>query len=140
MMKKKLCKSKNDYVFFGVAGGLGEYFGIDAMLVRLGFVILTVLGGAGPVIYILMAIMMPEARAKKEKVEVEEMEIEEEGEKLEEKTGGEEKTSSDALAYILIGVGIYGLLRQILPMDWFSLSNIWPVALIIGGVYLIVRK
>jgi phage shock protein PspC (stress-responsive transcriptional regulator) len=43
----------------GVAGGLAEYSGVDAVLWRVGFVGLTVAGGAGIVIYLLLWVLMP---------------------------------------------------------------------------------
>jgi phage shock protein C len=44
----------------GVCGGLAEYFNTDATLIRVLFVVLTVLGGAGPLIYLAMWIIVPE--------------------------------------------------------------------------------
>jgi phage shock protein C len=43
----------------GVSGGLAEYSGIDAVLWRVGFVGLTVAGGAGVVVYLLLWVLMP---------------------------------------------------------------------------------
>jgi phage shock protein C len=58
-MSKKLVRSTDDRMIAGVCGGLAEYFQIDAVLVRLAFVLLTVYGGAGPLVYLLLAILMP---------------------------------------------------------------------------------
>ncbi|MDQ1276338.1 MAG: phage shock protein [Euryarchaeota archaeon] len=60
--EKRLTRSKSDSMIFGVCGGLGKYLGIDPTLVRLGFAFLTLLSGIGPgiVIYIIMAIIMPQ--------------------------------------------------------------------------------
>ena len=43
----------------GVSGGLGRYFGIDSTLVRIGFVTLTVLGGAGLLVYAAALLLVP---------------------------------------------------------------------------------
>jgi phage shock protein C len=43
----------------GVAGGLAEYSGIDPILWRVGFVGLTIAGGAGFVVYLLLWALMP---------------------------------------------------------------------------------
>lgn len=61
-MKKRLTRSKSDRMVFGVCGGLGKYFGVDPTLIRLGFAFFTLLSGVGPgiVIYIIMAIIMPQ--------------------------------------------------------------------------------
>jgi phage shock protein C len=42
----------------GVCGGLAEYSGIDALLWRVGFVGLTVAGGAGILVYGLLWVLM----------------------------------------------------------------------------------
>src|SRR5262249_26581839 len=39
-------------VLTGVAEGLARYFGVDTTLVRIGFVVLTVIGGAGVPLYL----------------------------------------------------------------------------------------
>ncbi|MHC1756523.1 MAG: PspC domain-containing protein [Methanosarcina sp.] len=59
-MEKRLTRSKTNRMLFGVCGGLGKYFGIDPTLVRLGFVLLALLDGIGVVIYIILAIIMPQ--------------------------------------------------------------------------------
>jgi phage shock protein C len=43
----------------GVCAGLGRYFKLDPVFVRLGFVLLTIHGGVGPLIYIALMIVMP---------------------------------------------------------------------------------
>jgi phage shock protein PspC (stress-responsive transcriptional regulator) len=51
----------------GVCSGLAAYFNIDPTLVRLAFVFLTILWGAGIIVYIVMAIVVPEAKSPEEK-------------------------------------------------------------------------
>lgn len=43
----------------GVSGGLAEYSGIDAVLWRVGFVGLTLAGGAGVLLYLLLWVLVP---------------------------------------------------------------------------------
>jgi len=45
----------------GVCGGLADYSGIDSLLWRVGFVGLTLAGGAGIVVYLLLWVLMPAA-------------------------------------------------------------------------------
>ena len=61
-MARRLHKSKNRLVF-GVAGGLAEYFTIDPVIMRAGFILLAFAGGAGIVLYLLLALLMPAADA-----------------------------------------------------------------------------
>ncbi|MEI6681417.1 MAG: PspC domain-containing protein [Bacteroidota bacterium] len=60
MESKRLYRSQTDRKFAGVAGGLGEYFVMDPLLVRLAFVVLALAGGGGFLIYIVLWIVTPE--------------------------------------------------------------------------------
>jgi len=57
-VETRLARSKSDRIIGGVCGGLARYFGIDATIVRLVFV-LAVLSGLSPLIYIILWIIMP---------------------------------------------------------------------------------
>ncbi len=59
-MKKRLTRSKKDRMIAGVCGGMAEYFDIDPTLVRLALVLITLMGGAGILAYIVAWIIMPE--------------------------------------------------------------------------------
>lgn len=63
MAEKKLMRSTTDKMVAGVCGGLADYFDIDPTLVRALFVIVTLLGGSGILIYIILWLVMPEAPA-----------------------------------------------------------------------------
>ena len=49
-----------DRMLAGVAGGLARYFGVDATLVRIAFVVLTVVGGAGIPLYLAGLLLIPD--------------------------------------------------------------------------------
>ena len=57
--RRTLCRSSTDKVIAGVAGGIGAYFGIDAVIVRIAFIVLTFLGGAGPFLYLIGWLGLP---------------------------------------------------------------------------------
>jgi len=63
MNENKLVRSQSDRMFFGVAAGIAEYVNLDPVIVRLIFVLLALSGGPGILIYIIMAIIMPEGDA-----------------------------------------------------------------------------
>lgn len=67
-MEKKLYRSRTNRQISGVAGGLGEYFGVDPTLVRLAFVVFALMGGPGLLLYIILAIVVPEEPTTYEKV------------------------------------------------------------------------
>ncbi len=58
-MKKKLYKSKDNKKICGVCGGIAEYFEFDPTIVRLAWILFTVLGGSGIIAYIIAALVMP---------------------------------------------------------------------------------
>ena len=60
-MEKKLYKSGTDKVLAGLCGGLGEYFGVDPTLIRLGWIVFSAIGGSGLLAYIIAALVMPNA-------------------------------------------------------------------------------
>ena len=57
----RLTRSANDKVLGGVCGGLGHYFGIDPVIVRLIFVGLLLAGGMTVVLYPILWLVMPQA-------------------------------------------------------------------------------
>lgn len=59
MENKKLYRSSTNYKLAGVCGGIGEYFNIDPTLVRLGWIVFSLAGGAGLLAYIIAALVMP---------------------------------------------------------------------------------
>lgn len=59
MREKKLYRSKDKRIIAGVAGGLGEYFNLDAWIFRIGFIALSFFSGLGLVLYLALWIIMP---------------------------------------------------------------------------------
>lgn len=57
-MAKHLCKS-SDKKLFGVCGGIANYFGIDPTIVRILWILLVLFAGTGVLIYLLLALLMP---------------------------------------------------------------------------------
>ena len=49
-----------DRMLAGVAAGLARYFGVDPTIVRIAFVVLTVVGGAGIPLYLAGLLLIPE--------------------------------------------------------------------------------
>lgn len=68
---KKLFRDPDDRFLGGVAGGLGHYFGIDSVWIRLIFLILffSSVGGVSPV-YVLLWILIPEAKTTADKLKM----------------------------------------------------------------------
>src|SRR3954447_2274126 len=56
---RRLTRSSSDRVLGGVSGGLGRYFDIDPIIFRIGFVVLTLAGGAGFIGYVAAWLLVP---------------------------------------------------------------------------------
>jgi phage shock protein PspC (stress-responsive transcriptional regulator) len=57
---QRLERSTSDRKLAGVAGGLGRYFDLNPNFFRVGFLVLTLLSGAGLLIYLVAAFVMPD--------------------------------------------------------------------------------
>ena len=57
---RQLFKSNTNRTLCGVCGGIGEYFNIDPTVIRILWIIFSVLGGSGILAYIIAAIIIPE--------------------------------------------------------------------------------
>jgi phage shock protein PspC (stress-responsive transcriptional regulator) len=58
--RRELRRSTDDRMLAGVVGGLARYLDVDATLLRIVFVALTVMGGAGVPIYLAAWLLIPE--------------------------------------------------------------------------------
>lgn len=58
---RKLYKSDNDRILLGVIGGIGEYVDIDPTVLRLVYIVLTIMTAVVPAIigYIIAALIIP---------------------------------------------------------------------------------
>jgi phage shock protein PspC (stress-responsive transcriptional regulator) len=69
-VRKRIYRDPNNKVIGGVCGGLGEYFRIDPLIFRIIFVVAFLVYGVGLLIYLLLWIVVPEARTRTEKMEM----------------------------------------------------------------------
>ena len=56
---KRLYRSRTNKVIGGVCGGIGEYFNIDPVLIRLVLVLFSFMGGGGIIAYIIAWMVIP---------------------------------------------------------------------------------
>ena len=57
---QRLLRSRDDRRLAGVCGGLADFFGIDATLIRIAFVLFG-LFGVGELVYLLLWLIVPKA-------------------------------------------------------------------------------
>ena len=60
MESKRLYRSRNQRMICGVCGGIAEYFNVDPTIIRLAWVLFSVAGGSGLLVYFIAAIIIPE--------------------------------------------------------------------------------
>jgi len=107
----------------GVCGGLAEYLGIDPVLIRL-ITILLVFAGIGLPAYIVAWIIIPEEPAAAEEAAPVETDTELHQRRVKRNTG-----------ILLIVVGTVLLIDQFFP--FWDLFKLWPLVLVLIGVYLL---
>lgn len=61
-MDKKFVLSSSDKKIAGVCGGIAEYFGVDTLLVRIAFVVFTVIGSLSFWVYLLLWLLAPKSK------------------------------------------------------------------------------
>lgn len=59
MEERKLYKINQGKIIDGVCGGIAEYFGVDATIVRVAWILLALAAGSGVLAYVLAALIMP---------------------------------------------------------------------------------
>jgi phage shock protein PspC (stress-responsive transcriptional regulator) len=67
---RRLYRDTQNGMLAGVAAGLANYFGIDVLLVRILFVIAVLSGGWGILIYIVLWLLVPEAKTSSERLQM----------------------------------------------------------------------
>jgi len=65
---KKLFRDTDNSYIGGVSSGLSHYFGIDAIWIRLAWILLIFGAGTGILLYILLWVLVPEAKTTAEKI------------------------------------------------------------------------
>lgn len=67
---RRMYRDPDNRVISGVCSGLASYWHLDPTVVRVVFVVLTVLGFSGVIIYLILLIILPEAQTTAQKLEM----------------------------------------------------------------------
>ena len=68
--RKRVYRNGDDKVLGGVCAGTSAYFDIDPVWLRIAFVVAVIFGGSGILLYIILWIIIPEAKTASEKLEM----------------------------------------------------------------------
>lgn len=118
MAGRRLYRSSSQKVVAGVCGGLGDYFAVDPVWFRIGFVVLAIGGGSGILIYLLMWLIVPPQPDGYVAPE----------------TGRGSVTGVAVIGVVFIIVGTVALVNTAAP--WLG-QYVWPVVLLTGGLVLL---
>ncbi|MAF35740.1 hypothetical protein CL622_01315 [archaeon] len=133
MKPKKLYRSKQDRMIAGVCGGIAEHFNIDTVWVRLAAVLLALVHGVGIILYIIAWIIVPEnpnqtaVKGKVINVKIE-------------KKKEHNYSGKGAVLFGTILVVLGGILLLDKLFSWISFKVLWPVLLIVIGVFFLARR
>lgn len=142
---KRITRSQSDSMIGGVCGGLGKYFGIDATLVRLVFVLLTLAGGSGVLIYFILWIVIPREDMADGQTHLDSQEFSRRANQMgQEMQQIVQQPNSRAVKFIGIALVVLGLVYLIqnlhIPwLAWFNDQLLWPVLIIAVGALLLTR-
>ena len=141
---KKIYRSQDDRIIFGVCGGIAKYFELDALIVRLIFLALVFGGGSGVIVYLICTILIPSEDRKNNNSLVNEEKagefVEKVGKKI--KDLGAETKKSDwrfLLGIIFILFGFIFLVDNIFDLQniW---TNFWPIFLVLIGLMILFKR
>ncbi len=126
---RRLYRSKVNRMISGICGGLGEYLNVDPVVIRIIFILLTLFGGGGLLLYLIGIFVIPENPEQ----------VVSKGEK------GQNRSSHSAFwGWVLIILGALLLIPQFTfmpPIDLWSLpwATIWAVLFILLGLFFLLK-
>ena len=127
---KRLYRSRHDRMISGVCGGFADYLNMEPLLIRLAWVLLTLFGGVGLILYIAAVIIMPENPGDEQEV-------------------GNKRSQSNNKAlfwgalFVLVGIAL--IFKQMGLFYYFNVWQIpwqfiWAVFFILIGVFLLYNR
>lgn len=156
--KKRLFKSQEDKALFGVCGGIAAYFDVDSLIVRLLFVLFTIMYGVGILFYLVAALIIPNEAAistgsnRSQYVDAngttyqnsaamndeQEPPIDQTEYTVVPQKRGNQDRSLKTIGVALLALGLLLLLRIFVPQ--IDMRVILAICLIAGGIWMITKK
>jgi phage shock protein PspC (stress-responsive transcriptional regulator) len=129
--QRRLYRSQTNKVIAGVCGGLAKYLNVDTTIVRLVWVLLTLLGGSGIILYILAVFIVPEEKITADDSPTSPVKS--------------DFTAGRIFGFLFVIVGAILLLDN---LEIFSFCRFWdmswefvfPGILILAGIYLLMKR
>jgi len=136
-MDKKLYRSRKDKIIGGVCGGLGKYFDIDPVLIRVLFVFLTFFHGSGIILYLILLIIVPQEPFNPDEIEIKDYTdiSSEQPLDYQQKDFSRGEKTKKIFGIILLVIGTLLFLENFVSILDFEIFA--PLILILIGLYLI---
>ena len=121
--RPRLTRSADRRLVGGVAAGVADHLGVDPLVVRLAFVVLTAASGAGLVFYVVAWLVLPQRDAPQS---------------IAQRAMLDRRSAGQALSIGLIVLGVLLAVRSV--GIWFDDSVVWPLSLAAAGLAVIWRQ
>lgn len=123
---KKLTRSKHDKIVAGLCAGIGEYFNVDPTIIRITWIVLTILSTRIFIlVYLICSIVIPS------------------GNEIIYQNGDNSHWRDNTplfLGGVLVIIGGYSLIKIFFPFInnmIYRIQRFWPILLIVLGIYII---
>ncbi len=155
-MARRLTRNLQGAVLGGVAGGFADYFDIDPVLVRLGFILLCFLNGIGLLFYVISWVLMPKPEpasgdptaadrgtgenSVQDNIRRAGEQVRQAGERVVNDlrtTTADGRRGGLGAGIVLIVIGLAFLFDRFPWPHWVRLSSLWPIVLIGIGAAMI---
>ena len=142
---KGLYRSETNKVIAGVCGGLGEFFNVDPLIIRIIFILATVFGGSGLLVYLILWVLMPNpsqaSTSPKDHIKENVEEIRQTAKNFaSDIRTRRDQNSKQWLGIILLILGLIFLLQNFGFNDYINFGRLWPIFLVLVGLLLLFRR
>ena len=143
----KLFRPEKDRMLAGVCAGLGEFFQVDPTIVRLIFILITIFGGSGILLYLILWLIIPSQKADsqltKDNIEKNAGEIKDKAQQFAQDMKIN-TTNLNSKQLFGVGIVIFGIILLLGNFGFVSFNFIWKflpaIIVIIFGVAILKKR
>ncbi len=141
-----LHRSTTNRVIAGVGGGLGEYLNLDPTIIRIIFIMLTIFGGSGILIYLVLWLIMPSDQSteldSQGNIKINASEISGKARNFANdlRLGQNKEESRFWIGLIVVIFGFMALFHNFGLFEIFSIGKLWPILLVVFGIMILTRQ